>query len=330
MTEDLEIRLLRYFVAVAEDLHFSRAAQRLFVAQQVVSREVRRLEERVGTPLFDRTSRRVSLTPTGRQLLARARQILALHDETLRELHGTGRSLLVDVVGQRLTPALVLAAARARADGHEFFARFHGGLDASLPLLAGHRLDVTFGRWHGITGDPPTRLNHRTIRYERISVLLPQNHPLAARAEIPLAALRETDACWQCGDHASAQWEQAMLQLFSDTGTPAAPPRPNVRGIDELAYHIQQWDLPILTISSQPEVPGAVVRPLVQPTAVYPWSMIWRDDLRHPGVAALLAAAADLHATERWLDLPADAWLPAPEAALLKHQADSPETASAV
>lgn len=320
MTEDLDLRLLRHFVAVAEELNFSRAAERLFVAQQAVSRDVRKLEDRAGTPLFDRTSRRVVLTPAGRRLLVRARQILALHDETLRELRGEGRSLLVDVVGQRLTPALVLAAARDRAVGYEFFARFHGGLDASLPLLAGHRLDVTFGRWHGITGDPPQGLEHQLIRYEQISVLVPESHPLAVQAEVPLAALRETDACWHCGDHASAQWEQAILQLFADTDTPPAPPRPNVRGIDELAYHIQQWDLPVLTISSQPDVPGAVVRPLVQPVAMYPWSMIWRKDLHHPGLTALRDAAGDLSAAENWLDLPENAWLPSPEAGLLPNR----------
>ncbi|MFC0506626.1 LysR family transcriptional regulator [Micromonospora costi] len=316
MAEDLDLRLLRHFVAVAEELHFSRAAERLFVAQQAVSRDVRKLEDRAGTTLFDRTSRRVALTPAGRRLLGRARQILSLHDETLRELRGEGRSLLVDVVGQRLTPALVLAAARARADGHEFFARFHGGLDASLPLLAGHRLDVTFGRWHGITGEPPHGLEHHLIRYERISVLVPERHPLAEETEVPLAALRETDACWHCGDHVSAQWEQVMEQLFTDTGMPPAPPRPNVRGVDELAYHIQQWDLPILTISSQPDVPGAVVRPLVQPVAMYPWSMIWRKDLRHPGLAALREAADDLGTAGNWRDLPDGAWLPSPEAGL--------------
>ncbi|MFG1709418.1 LysR family transcriptional regulator [Nonomuraea sp. M3C6] len=122
------------------------AIERLFVAQQALSRDVRKLEERAGVPLFERTSRRVALTPTGRKLLVRARQILTLHDETLRELRGEGAPLLVDVVGERLTPALVLAAARTRAEGYEFFARFHGGLDAALPLLAAHRLDVTFGR----------------------------------------------------------------------------------------------------------------------------------------------------------------------------------------
>jgi DNA-binding transcriptional LysR family regulator len=84
MPDDLEIRLLRYFVTVAEELHFSRAAQRLFVAQQALSRDIRRLEDRLGVRLLDRTTRRVTLTPAGGTLLTRARELLAHFDATVR------------------------------------------------------------------------------------------------------------------------------------------------------------------------------------------------------------------------------------------------------
>jgi DNA-binding transcriptional LysR family regulator len=127
---------LRYFVAVAEELHFSRAAQRLFMAQQALSRDIRRLEERLGVRLLDRTTRRVELTPAGHTLLARARELLALYDTTIGELRGEPRSLTIDVVGPGLTPTLVLAQARQQAPDMEFFARFHTGSEAAVPLLA--------------------------------------------------------------------------------------------------------------------------------------------------------------------------------------------------
>ncbi|ALG10426.1 LysR family transcriptional regulator [Kibdelosporangium phytohabitans] len=311
MADDLDIRLLRYYVAVADELHFTRAAQRLFVAQQVLSREIQRLEQRVGVRLLDRTTRRVVLTPAGHTLLARARELLALHDTTLREVRGERRSLTVDIVGPGLTPALVLALARERASDVEFFARFHTGADAAVPHVLAGRLDVTFGRHPGA----PDGLRQRVIRHEPISVLLPQGHPLVALDAVPFESLRGTAPCMRAGDHVTQGWEHAVLQLLAPFGVDLAGAHPHVQGADELAEHLRQRDAPILTMTTQPAVPGGVLRPLVDPVALYPWTLIWRADLDHPGLTALQDAAAELATTQGWLTTPDNAWLPRPEAA---------------
>jgi DNA-binding transcriptional LysR family regulator len=108
MTGELDLRLLRHFVAVAEELHFTRAAARLFLAQQALSRDITRLERQLGLRLFTRTTRKVALTPDGERLLVRARALLALHDQTLQELHGPGegRPLVVDLLAEGHTPRL--------------------------------------------------------------------------------------------------------------------------------------------------------------------------------------------------------------------------------
>jgi DNA-binding transcriptional LysR family regulator len=308
VADDLDIRLLRYYVAVAEELHFTRAAQRLFVAQQALSRDIARLEERAGVRLFDRTSRRVTLTPAGRTLLTRARQLLALHDETVRELRGEPRSLTVDIVGPDLTPALVLARARRIAPDVEFFARFHTGTEAAAPLLPAGRLDVTFGR----DPDPPDGVRQRAVRHEPLTVLLPEDHPLAGLPAVPLESLRGARVCSRAGDHVTPGWEHAVLQLLAPFGVDPSKGHPHVHGADELAAHLRQRNAPILTMTTQAAVPGAVARPLVDPVAVFPWAMMWRADLDSPGLAALHEAIGEL--AGEWPPVPDDAWLPRPEA----------------
>src|ERR671925_526235 len=97
----LDPRLLRAFTVVAEELHFTRAAARLYVAQQALSRDIRRLEREWHTTLFVRSTRQVSLTPEGERLLPHARRVLAAYADLAAAVgsgaDGTARPLLVDV-----------------------------------------------------------------------------------------------------------------------------------------------------------------------------------------------------------------------------------------
>src|ERR1700751_3351485 len=114
MSRLLELRHLRYFVAVAEELHFSRAAKRLHIAQPPLSQQIRNLERYIGHPLFTRNSRTVTLTEAGETLLERSRYLLRRLEDDLETVRRVGRgeigTLTVGFIGSAMLtvlPALI-------------------------------------------------------------------------------------------------------------------------------------------------------------------------------------------------------------------------------
>jgi DNA-binding transcriptional LysR family regulator len=317
MTGELDLRLLRHFVAVAEELHFTRAAARLYLAQQALSRDIARLERQLGRRLFTRTTRKVTLTPDGERLLVHARALLALHDQTLQELHGPGegRPLLVDLLAEGHTPTRVLDAARRHVPPTELVARFHGGFGAALSLLLAGRLDVAFGRSEGLDRPFPGQLARRLIRLEPLALLLPVEHPLAVLDAVPLAALAGTRVDSSAGNEQAPEWVDLGARLLAAFGAEPSPPHPHAAGLEETVRHLRAEGLPILTLSERSLAPGVVVRPLTNPVPLYPWTMAHHRELRHPALDALHAAAGQLARRERWLEPPPDHWIPDPDAA---------------
>src|SRR4051794_40094471 len=114
---DLDLRKLRYFMAVAEHEHFGRAAEQLYIAQPVLSRQIRALEQELGCALLERTTRSVQLTPAGKQLYEDAPGVLASAAAATRRVHEVARGVERLVVG--FAPALhVSAAVRAFTNAH--------------------------------------------------------------------------------------------------------------------------------------------------------------------------------------------------------------------
>ena len=311
---DLDIRSLRAFVAVAEELHFTRAAARLFVAQQALSRDIRRLEARVGTPLFVRSTRRVTLTPEGRRLLERARPLLSLHDEIVVELLQPNRPVLVDLMSEgRRTAPDILEAARHAAPDVEFRGRYRGGMGASYRLLESAELDVAFGRadWRGRGGDGV--IQREVVRYEPLAFLVPLAHPFATVAAVRVADLAGVEVDAMPGSADAPEWSDLVRQFLALTRAVPTPDHVPAIGLDDNAHHLVQQGLPILTSVDHVDMPGGVIVPIVDPTPVYPWSMAWRPGSHPAGLAAVREAAATLARAHGWLDLPGDAWLPEPE-----------------
>jgi DNA-binding transcriptional LysR family regulator len=305
-------------VAVAEELHFTRAASRLFVAQQALSRDIRQLEVRLGTPLFVRTTRRVTLTPEGERLLVKARSLIALHDEMVGEVREPARPVLVDLMSEgRRTALTVLEAARVAAPQLEFRGRYGGGMGNSLFRLRDAELDVAFGRADWRWQSPIAGLERELLRFEPLAVLLPADHPLARREAVPAGLLRDVEIDVNPANPDAPEWSDLVSQFLALAGASATPPHVPAIGLDDQAHHLVQQGVPILTAIDHVAVPGGVVRPIVDPVPIYVWSVVWRPATHPDGLDAIRRVAGRLAADNGWLQRPEGAWLPEPEASVL-------------
>ncbi|WP_434633791.1 LysR family transcriptional regulator [Chromobacterium sp. CV08] len=189
----MELRHLRYFVAVAEELHFTRAAERLHIGQPPLSQQIQALEAELGAPLFRRHQRKVELTAAGLQLLPRARQILAdsaaAAAAVRRAADGeTGELRIGFTSSLPLTPILHHSLQHYRRDYpavrltlSEMFTA--GQFDA----LERRQLDLGFVRFNGPAPSPLIRVEE--LHRDRLLAVLPRGHRLAAADAVTLAEL---------------------------------------------------------------------------------------------------------------------------------------------
>ncbi|MEU6405658.1 LysR family transcriptional regulator [Streptomyces sp. NPDC046985] len=189
----MELRHLRYFVAVAEQGGFTRAAARCLVAQSALSQQIARLEKEVGAPLFSRRGRSVRLTAAGELLLPRARRILADVDHAQAALdalgglrHGRLRLGLVQTTVPDFDMVEVMAGYHARYPGIHFHVTNAASHEMAEAVLAGE-LDLA------VVGlgprQVPEGLRHRLLGSDPLVAVVPRDHPLADREVIGLAEL---------------------------------------------------------------------------------------------------------------------------------------------
>lgn len=187
----MELRQIEAFLAVAEELHFGRAAERLRMAQSPLSQTIKKLEKGLGAPLFVRNTRSVTLTPAGHSLLPHARRILDEVDLARRAVSaGTGTVYGKIAIGfsGALNHATLPPLTRAlRQHYPQLDVTLRGGLltQEALHQLGNGALDLAF---IGLPIDAPS-LATRRIAIERLGVTLPADHPLAGQASVEMAEL---------------------------------------------------------------------------------------------------------------------------------------------
>jgi len=192
MSQAIELRHLRYFLAVAETLHFSKAAQRLKMAQPPLSQQIKRMEEHLGHALFERTTRGVKLTPAGELLAERARSTLARVEDDLAQVRRLARreegTLTVGFSGSVMFTELPAAIQSYRRRYPKVELRLREMVTSvQIAALLDETLDLAFLR----DGDVTEGIELTCLLKEQFVAVLPEAHPLAERQTVGMQALKE-------------------------------------------------------------------------------------------------------------------------------------------
>jgi LysR family transcriptional regulator, transcription activator of glutamate synthase operon len=295
----MELRQLRYLVALADERHFTRAAARLHIAQPALSQQVKRLEDELGIALVDRTTRHVALTEAGERLVARARRVVGEVEAAtaeLSELAGirTGR---VVIGAMRSTGpfdlSALLAGFHARHPGIELVVREEPS-EVMLQKLHADALDVAFLAVNRLDAGPDIRL--QPLLSEPLVALVAPGHALAGRGRVGMAALR--------GERFVVFGEGGSLRRIVVQGAREAGFEP-VLGFEssELprirAMASRGLGVALLPASEadHPGPPVAIVE-VERPTLVRDVTLAWRAARRHsPAARAFLELAMTADAT---------------------------------
>ena len=278
---ELETRELEYFVVLAEELHFGRAAARLLIAQPALSKAIRRLEGRLGVTLLERSSRHAALTPAGQALLQHGRHALNAVGTAADQTRRAGDQqahlrLVIKPGGDGDLLSGILAAYARQPDARQVEIVFGGATDRADLVRAG-RADVALLY---IPFDDVTGLDHETLAVEGRVAILPPGHRLAGRAHLTLADLaQETLPRWK-----GVRW----------TGAPAASDGPEVSDAAEVLQMIRLGRTVALLPRSlaRPQHPDLVYRPVIDA----PGSELvvaWAQTDRRLLVASFVSAAAE-------------------------------------
>ncbi|HVA38634.1 MAG TPA: LysR substrate-binding domain-containing protein [Candidatus Dormibacteraeota bacterium] len=191
----MELRHLRYFLAVAQQRHFTRAAERLGIAQPALSQQIRQLERELGVRLFDRDNRRVSVTAAGQAFLGHAQPIVDAADTALAEMEGFAGSLRGRVVVGTLQSLSELKLPGILARYHERHPQVEIALqeetsDRMPSLLVDGALDIAL--LDTTRRAMPAGIAVENVYQDDLVVVVSLAHELAGRKRVPLAALADS------------------------------------------------------------------------------------------------------------------------------------------
>jgi DNA-binding transcriptional LysR family regulator len=293
----VELRQLRYFVAVAEELHFGRAAERLLIAGPSLSQQIKALERDLGVALFDRNRRGVTLTQAGAELLPHTKALLEQADDLRRRagrLAGT-EQVRLGYVNWRPTDLRSRAAAVAELIVDTWVVPSH----AQAARVAEGSLDLAIC-WVRTPDLERLGLNAKLLGVDRLHAVCVGDDERPVRAADVVVPVDDDQNSW-------SSWN-VYAELFArDTG--ARVVRISDGGITGEAFvdHVRRIRRPVLNSPKGQEVllpPDLVRRPIVDPAPMWTWSLVWRRDEVRPAVLDTVEAVV------RDVECEVGGWLP--------------------
>jgi DNA-binding transcriptional LysR family regulator len=292
----MELRHLRYFVAVAEECHFGRAAARLHIAQPPLSQQIRQLEDELGVTLLNRSTRKVELTPAGQVYLERARTVLAAVSaagvEAGRVAAGEIGRLTIGFTGSATYELLPTLTRVLRADfpGIELDLKGEMLTPDQVSALQDRTLDIGFLR-------PPVHARDlvvRLLRREPLIAVLPETHPLAASDTVRLAKLRDEPFITYPSHNRSVVYD-AVLEACQRVGFSPAKVQEVAETSTLVAFVAAGLGVALVPASVQHlKITGATFRPLAGTTQEVALAVATRADDSSPHVAKVLARIESL------------------------------------
>lgn len=293
-------------MAVAEELHFGRAATRLYIAQPSLSHQIRKLEETLGTPLFVRSSRSVQLTAAGRTLAREAPKALAALDQAVQHTRMSGAGIATTI---RLgyTPVTsfdtLTALLDALREGHpDFMVDAREFFSSEIPerLRAGD-LDVGLA----LSPQPLDGVNGELLREEPVSALLSARHRLADAPEIPLAELRD-ETLLLFPRHLAPAYYDGIVAACHEAGF-----SPGICAFDEppvsamLARLASGREVGLAPASFAEHAAktstGIVLRDVIDPPIMAELSVLWPANDPSPAIASVVDTARRCAERNKWL-----------------------------
>jgi DNA-binding transcriptional LysR family regulator len=328
---DLDLRVVRYFVAVAEELHFGRAAARLYVSQPALSKQIQKLEEQLGEPLLVRNSRHVRLTPRGEAFLTDARELTRLA-ERMQEPAEVNRVRMAHIL--ELSTSRIIADAFARARPETRLVQHTMDSAPQLRALLDSRLDVAIIRvTPQMLHESPTGWSHTLLHLEPLRLVGKpgdRTHPAVSLHERPVHVFGdplESGMYNAHGNFLTALERDAGLHMRW-LGNP---------GAFSHCYAVWQQDTEptrLLEFDSYAERYEHAGLPVHQPRELqphYPWSIAWRDGPVPAPLADFLEIAHNTATVRHWrtFDPAGDCpWLPGDDPTALQLGLAAPSATS--